>query len=121
MEEVTFIVDPTQKLALKVEDATFEWEETPMEKERREAEAAKKPGRGKDKGKKEKAKAKSKKGQKEDKVKEDDVMTSPSGEAAKPFQMKGVNMKVERGTLVAIVGPVGCGKVRSTTEQASGV
>jgi ATP-binding cassette subfamily C (CFTR/MRP) protein 1 len=112
MEEVTFTVDPAQKLALKVEDATFEWEETPTEKERREKESEKKLRQGKDKAKEEKIKAKGKKEEQEDKAKEEDAVIPPSGEAAKPFQMKGVNMKVERGTLVAIVGPVGCGKVR---------
>ena len=30
-----------------------------------------------------------------------------------PFQVRGVNMQVPRGSLVAIVGAVGCGKVRA--------
>lgn len=90
MQGTSFKIDPTQDLALIVKNATFEWEETPMEKEHREKEK------------------KSKKGIEIPKVK--GTLKPPVG-TSKPFQMRGVNMSVQRGTLVAVVGPVGSGKV----------
>jgi ATP-binding cassette subfamily C (CFTR/MRP) protein 1 len=92
-EGPAFAVDPAQGPALVVEGATFEWEETLAEKERREAEAAKKGKKGK--GEKNKAPEK-----------------APEKAAApeKPFRVNDVNLTVRKGELVAVVGPVGCGK-----------
>ena len=80
-------IDPSQKLALDVHDATFEWEESLAAKEAKEALARKKKGKGP---------------AVEAKIEVDD---SP------PFQVRSVNMQIARGSLVAIVGAVGSGKV----------
>lgn len=92
MQETSFEVNRDQELALKVEHATFEWEETPMEKEQREKEKDKKSKKG-DVG-----------------SKAEGTATPPVG-MSKPFQMRDVNFSVPRGTLAAVVGPVGSGKV----------
>ena len=41
-----FTIDPSQKLALEVRDATFEWEETLSAKQAKEARAKGKKGKG---------------------------------------------------------------------------
>lgn len=64
-----------------------------MEKERRE----------KEKGSKSKSK-------KRVKISKAEGTVTPAN-MNKPFQMRDVNISVQRGTLVAIVGPVGSGKV----------
>nr|CAD98883.1 ABC protein [Phanerodontia chrysosporium] len=89
MDRAPFDVDPSQKLALEVRDATFEWEESLATKEAKEALANSKGKRGKGPAA---AKAMDAK---------DD---SP------PFQVRSVTMLVPRGSLVAIVGAVGSGK-----------
>ncbi|KAI0370390.1 ABC protein [Pilatotrama ljubarskyi] len=81
-----FVVDPNQKLAVDVRDATFEWEES---------RSAGDPEKGPTKGPSESQAAK-----------QEGNATS----AAPPFRIKDVNMAVARGTLVAIVGSVGSGK-----------
>jgi ATP-binding cassette, subfamily C (CFTR/MRP), member 1 len=92
MDKSPFDINPSQKLALEVRDATFEWEESLAMKEAKEAQA----------------KAKGKKGK------------GPSTAAAQqtlkmddspPFQVRNVTMLVPRGSLVAVVGAVGSGKV----------
>ena len=90
MDKSPFDVNPDQKYALEVRDATFEWEESLAAKEAKEALAKAKGKKGKGAGAPEKA------------AKLDD---SP------PFQVRNVNMLVPRGSLVAIVGAVGSGKV----------
>lgn len=85
-----FDIDPSQKLALEVRDATFEWEESLAAKEAKEAQA-------KSKGKKGRGPAAA-----AEAVKVDDTP---------PFRVRDVTMLVPRGSLVAIVGAVGSGKV----------
>lgn len=80
-------IDPAQKLALDVRDTTFAWEESLAVKDAKEAAAKKKKGKG------------------------PVVADLPSVDDAPPFEMRDVNMQVARGTLVAIVGAVGSGKV----------
>ncbi len=87
MDSSPFTVNPGQKMALEVRDATFEWEESLSVKEAKEA------------------KAKTKKKGKDADAVEAEVEDSP------PFQMRNVTMLVPRGSLVAIVGAVGSGKV----------
>jgi ATP-binding cassette subfamily C (CFTR/MRP) protein 1 len=91
-EGAAFAVDPTQEAALVVEGATFEWEETLAEKERREAQATKKGKKGK------RAEPKEKPAEEKQRAEE------------KPFMVDNVSFSVRKGELVAIVGPVGCGK-----------
>lgn len=88
----TLLIDSDQEPALVVEDATFEWES--FEKDSGEAFSSK---RDKD----ESAKG--------DKVKE----TPAPGKDAPLFKVKNVTMTIPRGQLVAIVGPIGSGKVIS--------
>ncbi|EMD34176.1 CsMn25 [Gelatoporia subvermispora B] len=80
-----FAIDPEQKLALDVRDASFEWEESAAAKEIREKAAATKGKRV-------------------------SVADEPAAAGQQPFQVRDVNMAVQRGSLVAIVGPVGSGK-----------
>ncbi|EPQ52646.1 ABC protein [Gloeophyllum trabeum ATCC 11539] len=83
------VIDPDQDVAVKVLDATFEWEENTS------------PGESMSGGgKKDKKKDKKKKG----------GMVQERKEGGKPFQVKDINMTIERGQLAAIVGPVGSGK-----------
>lgn len=91
-EGEAFSVDPDQRAGLLVEDATFVWEESPSARE------------GSDKGKKG-----GKKGLKA--AAKGDV--APAPEQSAPFQVREVNMSVPRGTLAAVVGSVGSGKVRA--------
>ena len=88
--EDAFIVDESQKLALDVRGATFEWEES-----KDVVNMLSNPKEGGAKEKKDKAKA---------------TATGQGAETPKssaPFQVKDVTMTVPRGTLVAIVGSVG--------------
>lgn len=94
MDRTPIEVDLSQKLALEVRDATFEWEESLAAKEAKEAQAR---AKGK-KGKGPQAGA----GKAVDPKKADDAL---------PFQARNINMLVPRGSLVAIVGAVGSGKV----------
>ena len=87
MEGDSFTIDPSQALALEVRDATFEWEESLSAKEAKEK------------------RAKSKKGKQPASSEKEAIMDDA------PFQVRGVSMSVPRGSLVAIVGAVGSGKV----------
>ncbi|EKM58258.1 uncharacterized protein PHACADRAFT_171522 [Phanerochaete carnosa HHB-10118-sp] len=91
MDHAPFEVDLSQKLALEVRDATFEWEESLAAKEAKEEQA-------KAKGKKSKS----------------TVVTKVPGPKkagdSQPFQVCNVTLLVPRGSLVAIVGAVGSGK-----------
>lgn len=88
-------VIPQQEPALLVREATFEWEESSLERERRDASASKAKG-------------------KEDKKR--GTQTPPSvpahenGNTSQPFRVQDVSMDVPRGSIIAIVGPVGSGK-----------
>lgn len=88
MEGQSFDIDPSQKLALEVHDATFAWEESLAVKEAKEAKAKSKKGKAPAEGIK-------------------DIISDDSP----PFEMRNVSMLVPRGSLVAIVGAVGSGKV----------
>lgn len=90
MEETPLHIDPDLKLALEVRDATFEWEESLAAKEAKEAQARKKKGKG-----------------------PANDATATNIDEIPPFQLKDVTLLVPRGSLVAVVGPVGCGKVSS--------
>ncbi|KAI0091325.1 ABC protein [Irpex rosettiformis] len=90
-EGMSFAIDPSQKLALEVRDATFEWEETLTVKQAKEARAKNKKGKDKEPAKDVSAGMKS-------------VSDEP------PFQVRNIDMLVPRGSLVAIVGAVGSGK-----------
>lgn len=90
-----FIVHPDQKLALEIRGATFEWEESASAKEARELE---------ENNKKKRREERAHKGHK-DNGPEPDVTGGP-------FQVRDIDMLIPRGSLVAIVGSVGSGKVR---------
>jgi ATP-binding cassette subfamily C (CFTR/MRP) protein 1 len=105
MEDEAFSVDPNLDVALKVEGATWEWEETMAEKEKREAAAAKKKGKGGGKVEDSKAEEKGK-----GKVNDDQQHNETPDKAEKPFSVANVSFTIQKGSLVAIVGPVGCGK-----------
>lgn len=88
--DAALIIDPEQELALEVKGAVFQWESVleskPDEKKR---------AGGKD-------------------TENSKVTTKEQDEkqeARVPFQVQSMNMRVPRGSLVAIVGPVGSGKV----------
>lgn len=89
----TLIVDENQKFAVDVKDATFEWEES-----KDVADLLSVPKGGEKDRSKDKAKA----------------SPTPTPNASAPFQVKNITMAIPRGTLVAIVGSVGSGKVTST-------
>ncbi|KZT73648.1 ABC protein [Daedalea quercina L-15889] len=82
-----FIVDKEQNVGLLVEDATFEWEESPSTREETETDEGKKGGK--------------------EAVKGD---ATPTPEQSAPFQVKDVTLSIPRGTLAAVVGSVGSGK-----------
>ncbi|KAI0321790.1 ABC protein [Amylostereum chailletii] len=87
MDDSPIAINPNQKPAVKVVEASFEWEETP-----RVAEAA---AKGKSKSKELLAAA------------VDSELTLPE---RRPFRMSNISLEVARGSLVGIVGPVGSGK-----------
>lgn len=82
----SFIIDPTQIMALRIENATFEWESFPSSK-------------SKTKERRRKAEAK------------DEPPEYSTTDTSRPFQLVEINMTVPRGSLVAVVGRVGSGKV----------
>lgn len=90
MKEAPFEIDFSQKVALEVRDAIFEWEESLAVKEAKEAIARMK-------GKKGKAPIA--------------AVDPKKGGDSPPFQVRNVTMLIPRGSLVAIVGAVGSGKV----------
>lgn len=93
-DSTPFIINPDQKHALEVSGATFEWEESPSAKDAREKE---------EKGKKKRQEQRA----------QNTKQTSEPGVTAPPFRIRDVTMLVPRGSLVAIVGSVGSGKVRT--------
>lgn len=92
MERNSFEIDPSQKLALEVRDATFEWEESLAMKEAKEAQARAKGKKGKGPG-------------------AGKVVDPKAVDNSPPFQVRNINMLIPRGSLVAVVGTVGSGKV----------
>ena len=86
-----FTINPEQKHALEVAGATFEWEESLGEKESKERKGYPK-----------------KKQQVEGRLGSDRNV----GTATPPFRVHDITMMIPRGSLVAIVGSVGSGKVK---------
>ncbi|KAF5390738.1 hypothetical protein D9757_004569 [Collybiopsis confluens] len=86
LDDIPFIVDPTQELALNVTDASFQWEVISASSDANETDRYH--------GKRTEESA-------------PDVTTP----IMDPFQVRDINMKVPRRSLVAIVGGVGSGKV----------
>lgn len=96
----TLVIDKDQKPALLVKDATFEWESFAKDSGHALSLKTGAPGDGS-----------SPKG-KDRSVTEDMKMEkSVPGKEAPLFKVKNVTMTIQRGQLVAIVGPVGSGKV----------
>lgn len=96
----TLVIDKDQKPALLVKDATFEWESFAKDSGHALSLKTGAPGDGS-----------SPKG-KDRSVTEDMKMEKPvPGKEAPLFKVKNVTMTIQRGQLVAIVGPVGSGKV----------
>ena len=81
------VIDPDLPSAVEVSDASFTWDTPPPEVET---------------GKK--ARAKAKKAAKSKDTQDADAARE------KPFEVTGIDLKIPRGSLVAIVGPVGAGK-----------
>ncbi|TRM58678.1 ABC protein [Schizophyllum amplum] len=98
------IVDPELKLALDVRNATFEWEAPLASKG--------KADKGKDDGKvSEKKDSEKKHAEKKGSGKNDRRdLNEPTPVALSVFRVRGVNMQVASGSVVAIVGSVGAGK-----------
>lgn len=97
-DDIALNIDMTLDVAVKVQHATFEWEESAPQESVGAMGAGKKAG------------YKTKKG--ED-IKEKLAGIEDERKAdASPFRMRDVNLVVPRGQLVAVVGPVGSGKVR---------
>lgn len=103
----TLVIDKNQEPALLVKDATFEWES--FAKDSDDSLSSKKgapgdsstPPKGKDRS-----------------VKEDIAKKEPApGKEAPLFKVKNVTMTIQRGQLVAVVGPVGSGKVIFSNEN----
>ncbi|KAG1828571.1 ABC protein [Suillus variegatus] len=95
----TLVIDKDQKPALLVKDATFEWESFAKDSGHALSLKTGTPGDGS-----------SPKG-KDRSVTEDMKMEkSVPGKEAPLFKVKNVTMTIQRGQLVAIVGPVGSGK-----------
>ena len=89
LPEQLYLLDADSKLALKVEDADFEWEtSTP-------------PAVDVAKGK----------GAKKDKKKDEEKVGEKAGQVEKvdsPSRLEGINLEVPKGHLTCIVGSVGC-------------
>jgi ABC-type glutathione transport system ATPase component len=96
MEDTGLPIDPSLKLALDVDDATFEWEQTPEQPNEGRTKSSKR-GHGKH--------VKS--------VKTDVWNNRKSGNAVAPqapFSVRNLTLKIPRGKLYAMVGQIGAGK-----------
>ena len=97
MEDTGLPIDPSLGNALEVEHATFEWEQSVDEAMGATTKDKHLPhGHGP---------FKHAKGDKKEKKEEKGVLTPQT-----PFSVRDLNMKIPRGKLYAIVGPVGAGK-----------
>jgi ATP-binding cassette subfamily C (CFTR/MRP) protein 1 len=96
MEDTGLPIDPSLKLALDVEDATFEWEQS-----------LEQPNEGKTKSSKH-GHGKPTKGAKPDAWNNNKSANTFTPQA--PFSVRNLNLKIPRGKLYAMVGPVGSGK-----------
>ncbi|KAG5653385.1 hypothetical protein H0H81_000772 [Sphagnurus paluster] len=94
----TLVVDPTLDVAIEVTNASFTWDSPPPDTD---AKAGSKKGRGTEAKKAAKAKAKQD---------EQDAQEKAKADEKNVFKMRGLDMRVPRGQLVAIVGAVGSGK-----------
>lgn len=95
-KDVAIDIDEMLDVALRVEKATFEWEESVAH----EALGGKKGKKGE---RKEQGKASRK-------VSVEEVDREKKTDAA-PFRIRDIDLIIPRGQLTAIVGPVGSGKV----------
>ena len=89
LPEQLYLLDADSKLALKVEDADFEWETS--------APPAVDVAKGK--------------GAKKDKKKDEEKVGEKAGQVEKvdsPSRLEGINLEVPKGHLTCIVGSVGC-------------
>ena len=96
MEDTGLPIDPSLKLALDVKDATFEWEQS-----------LEQPNEGKTKSSKH-GHGKPTKGTKPDAWNNNKSANAFTPQA--PFSVRNLNLKIPRGKLYAMVGPVGSGK-----------
>jgi len=88
MDVSPFDLDPNLDVALRVKEASFQWEESVPPKETLE-----------------KFKHKSSK-----KLSKADFEKEFKGIPQEPFSIKSLDLEIPRGQLCAMVGPVGCGK-----------
>lgn len=100
-------VDPFMKEALLVEGASFTWHQSASERAK-EAEDKKKAKSGRGGGRKEKGREMRADGD------GDGEKSTKEGFDAEPFKIVDISLNVQRGSVAAIVGPVGSGKVRRT-------
>ena len=88
-------MDPSNKWAVEIRNVSFEWTESMEERVARQN-----------------ANAKGKKGSRPQKIESNlSEKNTKTVVASKPFALHGITMQIPRGQVVAIVGPVGSGKV----------
>ena len=105
VEGEPFDINPDQKFAVEVRGATFEWEEGASAREARK-ENESKAGKGKGHGRRGPPAPQATPGQEKAEDAKDAKDTAP-------FQVVGIDLMIPRGALVAVVGSVGSGKVRT--------
>lgn len=99
-------VDPFMKEAILVEGASFTWHQSASERAK-EAEKKKEKGR-RSGGGKEKEKGREMRANED----EDGEKGTTERADAEPFKIVDISLNIQRGSVAAIVGPVGSGKVR---------
>ena len=103
-------IDPEQESALRVVNASFEWEISAQSRDKVKNKGKDGKASGKDSGKSD-----DEKGEAIDEVvdaQDSDATLPESAAKRRPFRMANISLEVPRGSLVAVVGPVGSGKVR---------